>query len=606
MISKKTLTRIWATLPVTVLLASFPFGSVRAQETPVAVVGARVFDGDAVLEQATVLFRDGEIQAVGETVALPEDVELVDGTGKTLLPGLIDCHVHTFGPSLQHALNFGVTTVLDMFTNPGFAKSMRAQQKAGLANDRADLFSTGYLTTAEGGHGTQFGMPVPTLDRAEDAAKFIAERVEEGADFIKLVYEDGSVIGREIPTLDLETLTAAIAATHELGKLAVVHVSTWQKAKEAIVAGADGLVHIHYDEASLDEAHDAELIALAKEHGVFVVPTLSVLQPMSGVDQGIEIAARDDVSRHLPPDLVAGVKRRFPNRGDEELQAKRAKAVYERIGRLEAAGVPILAGTDAPNPGTAFGVSMHDELQHLVASGLTPVAALRAATSRPADAFGLDDRGRIVPGKKADLFLVQGDPTTEVAATLDIASIWKNGIEHERPTYEKPGGNDAIEPGTAGHFDDGALSGDFGSWIPSTDQMAGGKSTVELDFITPGANGSDAALLVRGELKQGFAFPWSGPMFNPAGAPMQAVDLSTAAEIRFYARGSGELRVLVFFEANGAMPAEKRVELSEQWQQFVLSISDFGSDGSDLMGVHFSAAEIGPFEFGLDEVEFTE
>ena len=103
--------------------------------------------------------------------------------------------------------------------------------------------------------------------------------------------------------------------------------------------------------------------------------------------------------------------------------------------QLRAAGVPILAGSDAPNPGTAHGASMHRELELLVDSGLTPVEALRSATLVPARAFGLTDRGRVATGLRGDLVLVNGDPTTDILATRDIAGVWKRGVMIDRAGY---------------------------------------------------------------------------------------------------------------------------------------------------------------------------
>jgi adenine deaminase len=102
---------------------------------------------------------------------------------------------------------------------------------------------------------------------------------------------------------------------------------------------------------------------------------------------------------------------------------------------LKAAGVRILAGTDCSNPGTAHGASLHRELALLVAAGLKPIDALAAATSVTADAFGLTDRGRIAPGRRADLVLVDGDPTTEIGATRKIAGVWKQGHSIDRAAY---------------------------------------------------------------------------------------------------------------------------------------------------------------------------
>ncbi len=100
---------------------------------------------------------------------------------------------------------------------------------------------------------------------------------------------------------------------------------------------------------------------------------------------------------------------------------------YQAVRLLHEAGVPILVGTDAPNPGTFYGVSMHRELELLVRAGLTPLEALAGATSRAAAAFDLEDRGRIAPGLRADLLLVEGDPTTDIMQSRDVSGIWKEG-----------------------------------------------------------------------------------------------------------------------------------------------------------------------------------
>jgi imidazolonepropionase-like amidohydrolase len=101
----------------------------------------------------------------------------------------------------------------------------------------------------------------------------------------------------------------------------------------------------------------------------------------------------------------------------------------ENVGRLVDAGVTILAGTDAPNPGTVFGASLHRELELLVRCGMTPTQALAAATAAPASVFNLADRGRIAPGQRADFVLVSGDPLTDITATRAIAQIWRAGVQ---------------------------------------------------------------------------------------------------------------------------------------------------------------------------------
>jgi imidazolonepropionase-like amidohydrolase len=107
----------------------------------------------------------------------------------------------------------------------------------------------------------------------------------------------------------------------------------------------------------------------------------------------------------------------------------------DNVRRLADAGITLLAGTDAPNPGTVFGASLHRELELLVRCGITPAQALTAATAEPARVFGLADRGRVAPGQRADLVLVSGDPMTDITATRAIERIWRGGIACDRGAF---------------------------------------------------------------------------------------------------------------------------------------------------------------------------
>jgi len=422
----------------------------------------RLFDGERVVEQATVVVRAGRIVEAGPGVAVPPGLEVVDGRGRTLLPGLIDAHVHTWGNALAETLNFGVTTVLDMFSDPGPARELRRSRASFAPRAHADLFSAGWLATAPRGHGTQFGLPVPTLSTPDEAAVWVDARLAEGSDYIKIVYEprDANGLGAPFPSLDGATLAALVAATQARGRLAVVHVSRLFAAHEALEAGADGLVHVHADRVA-----DDALVQLARERGAFVTPTLAVI---AGIDPTLPLpegsdtieknggenrgGTRGDSRRNnqresqrenqrfaadpaVRPYLTPEQRRGLESSPGTKLVMFRLATALASVRTLHEGGVEILAGSDAPNPGTAHGASLHHELELLVRAGLTPIEALRAATSVPARRFGLADRGRIAPGLRADLLLVAGDPTTEIRATRTIERIWKNGAAVERRRY---------------------------------------------------------------------------------------------------------------------------------------------------------------------------
>lgn len=339
-------------------------------EDVLAFTGVRVFDGVRVTPEATVVVRDSVISAVTAGAEVPAGAIVVDGRGKTLLPGLIDAHTHTY--AVEHlcaAVIFGVTTELDMFTNPSFAASQRTEQAAGKAIGRADLFSAGTLVTPPGGHGTEYGFPIPTITAADQADAFVAARVAEGSDYIKIVYDDGSEVGLPWKTIDEPTLAAVIRAAKARKKLAVVHVLAREFARGAIAAGADGLVHLF-----VDKPVDDAFVHLVAEHKAFVIPTLTVLDSVNRNGGNAALADDPALAPYLTADDVQMLKSGFPGKTPP---ADVLKIPRETVKALKAAEVRILAGTDCGNPGTTHGASVHRELVLLVAAGLTPLDARR-------------------------------------------------------------------------------------------------------------------------------------------------------------------------------------------------------------------------------------
>jgi imidazolonepropionase-like amidohydrolase len=578
-----------------------------AEEAPTtfAITNARIFDGANVISKGTVLVQDGKITAVGRTVVVPEGMAVINAGNGTLLPGLIDSHTHVFGNALQRALVFGVTTELDMFTAPELVRQMHEEQaRPGGAPGRADLFSAGNMATAPGGHGTQFGVSVPTITRPEEAQAWVDARIAEGSDYIKIALENGSAYGQKTPTLDRATTTALIAAAHERGKLAVVHVSTAEDARAALEAGADGLIHLF-----TDRAPDAGFAKLAAEKKAFVIPTLVVLSSTNGVAGGRPLVDDLRLRAYLSPDETVSLQRAFP-----VTTAGGMPVAFSTIRALKEAGVPILAGSDAPNPGTAHGVAIHRELEMLVEAGLTPTEALAAATSVPARAFRLEDRGRIAPGLRADLVLVAGDPTKDVTSTRDIVRIWKGGVPVERPILAQPASAGSAAPapplpagGRISDFEDGTMSSSFGSWADSTDALRGGASVVKRSVVEGGAE-SGRAMEVSGEIRPGSPYPWSGAIFMPGAQPMAPADLSGARELVFSARGDGKTyQVLVFATSLGAMPAIRPFVAGPEWQRHTIPLTDFaGADPKGIMGIFFgSTTQTGAFSFRIDEVRLT-
>jgi hypothetical protein len=247
-----------------------------------------------------------------------------------------------------------------------------------------------------------------------------------------------------------------------------------------------------------------------------------------------------------------------------------------------------------------------------VRAGLTPSEALTSATALPAKYFKLPERGRIAPGFRADLVLVDGDPMTDITATRAITQVWKNGYVVERtPTPVKAAASTKLsssDPSLISDFDSNSVESSFGAgWHPTTDQMAGGASTVSHRVIDGGAGGSRGALEITGEIKDGFAYPWAGVMFFPAKQPMQPADLSSRKELAFQARGDGKTyNVMVFSgESMQSVPSVQTFTAGPTWQEVRIPLANFsGANFSLVRGITISAGSPkGAFKCEIDQVE---
>ncbi len=588
------------------------FPVIAATGSGFLVRNARIFDGHKVLDQTEVWVEAGKIKAIGKSLKVPADVKVIDASGDTLLPGLIDSHTHAWGTALKEAEIFGVTTELDMFTDARYMQQEKKDQAEGKDLDLADLRSAGTLATAPGGHGTEYGIQISTLSSPAEAQGWVDARIAEGSDYIKIVVDDASAYGSHRPTLNNETLKAIIDAAHKRGKLAVVHIGTQRDARAAIDAGADGLAHLF-----ADSAPHPEFAKLAAAHHAFVVPTLSVLESVSGTVSGEPLTTDAQLYPYLTTDDIASLKRAFP-KFSTGLSEKYAE---QTVAQLKAAHVPVLAGTDAPNPGTSHGVSIHRELELLVRAGLTPSEALSAATSAPATAFHLEDRGVIAVGKRADLLLVKGDPTKDILATRNIVSVWKLGVEDDRATYRatiehaKQSATEASNAGSSpgsdmsviSDFEDGTSNAKFGSgWMLSTDSIAGGKSTGEMKVVDASGDSGKHALEITGLIDGGLPYAWAGVMWAPGTQPFVPVDLSSKKAISFLSKGDGQTyRVLVFTTSGGRIPAQQTFTAEPNWKKTTIPFSAFnGTDGHDISAILFvGGPKAGKFEFQVDGIK---
>lgn len=348
-----------------------------------ALAGVRVFDGWRLSGPRTVVI-DGPV--IGEDDA---GAEVVDAGGAVLLPGLIDAHIHLNDrQTLAQLCSHGVTTALDMATWP----AERLAQLRGVPG-LTDIRSAGTPAIGpDGPHAKIPGRPEDAVLRSsEQAEPFVAGQVADGADYIKIVLEAPGQGGPDRPTAD-----AVVAAAHARGKKAVAHAISPGAFAMALDAGVDVITHV-----PLGPAVDAADVTRMAAAGCIAVPTLVMMEGTAAA--------------FGKPDGFA--------------------AALHSVTALYRAGVPVLAGTDANSqPGVPYqpehGTSIHRELELLVQAGLSAAEALHAATSGPAQHFGLADRGAIRPGLRADLLLIDGDPMADIAATRSIQRVWCAGTEH--------------------------------------------------------------------------------------------------------------------------------------------------------------------------------
>ncbi|WP_228001853.1 amidohydrolase family protein [Nocardia australiensis] len=350
----------------------------------IALTDVRVFDGRENTAPTTVVI---EGSVIGTD---PTGAEFVDAGGAILLPGLIDAHIHLRGPeSLDQLAAFGVTTALDMATWP--AEDLAALRKE---SGTTDIRSAGTPIVGAGGmHAKLSGLAAAIITESGQADRMVADRAFAGSDYVKIMLEAPGAGGP-----DRAAAEAVVEAAHARGLRVVAHASSRGAYGIALDVGVDVVTHVPMDaELSADD------VRRMLEQGCIAIPTLTMMEGL---------ATNADIPRVFDRCLAT-------------------------VGALHAAGVPILAGSDANaqrgvpfNP--EFGTALHRELELLVTAGLTPVDALHAATTLPASHFRLPDRGVIEPGARADLVLVDGNPLTDISATRAISRVWCAGVEQPR------------------------------------------------------------------------------------------------------------------------------------------------------------------------------
>jgi imidazolonepropionase-like amidohydrolase len=386
----------------------------------VAYRAARVFDGtsEGVIEDGAVVVEDGRIASVGPARGLPPNT--VDLGDATLMPGLVDAHVHLVWDASaephevvereSHALTVlrcaknaglhlraGVTTVRDVGSADGLAVEIgRAVELGILSGPR--VVAAGRAIAMTGGHGWFLGREADGPDAVRRAAR---EEIKAGASCIKLM-ASGGVYGHAeepgSPQLTVEEMRPAVEEAHKAGRKAAAHAYSVEAINNALEAGVDSVEHGSF--------LDRETVGRMREQGTYLVPTMSVYAAMA--EKGPGLGSPEYITRKTAEVLEAG---------------------GEAFRLALEAGVPVAAGTDCGAPGHPHG-TLPEELRLMVEAGATPQQALRFGTSAAAELLGLGDEvGALEPGKRADLLAVAGDPTLDIRALREVRLVLRDGVD---------------------------------------------------------------------------------------------------------------------------------------------------------------------------------
>jgi len=435
-------------------------GTVGVPPSPRAIVGGTLIDGrgGAPVRNANVIVRDGKTDCAGtaEQCPVPAGIDVVDAKGLWITPGLVDAHVHfsqtEWADGRPDALDVRAAHPYDEVV----AKLKASPERIGrayLCSGITAVFDVGgYPWTLQLAERLADDTSVPHVAAAGPLLATIDHWVNTPAErqFIHLKDADSGRGGvrylaahgaKAIKVWYIEDNAAALtAAAEEAAKLKlplIVHATELARAKAAMRAGAKLLVH-SVDDAPLDD----EFIALAKQHGTIVTPTLTVVggyMRMYRARLTRTAPVIDDPNGCVDAETkakIASTATLDPGEITVERLDQRAVRVEEEgrtavanLKRLVAAGVPIATGTDAGNPLTLHGPSIYAEMEAMQAAGMTPMQVIASSTLVAARAAGLDAAtGTLEKGKSADLLLLGADPSADVKHFRQLRHVMRGGV----------------------------------------------------------------------------------------------------------------------------------------------------------------------------------
>lgn len=408
--------------------------------TSVAAQSALVVDNVSVIDGAgsppiaglTLVVEDDRFVAMGPDVDVPAGARRIDGTGKFIIPGLMDMHVHLRGGvrALHGYIYSGVTAIYDAGNDPDVIFALREQERSGaIVSPR--IYATGSIVTAPGGHGAARGVTIEEFTR--DRAKLDAH-IALQPDILKITQDEHGWGTRPlIRHMPVDLLEQIVRYYHEHGIRTTIHTSNEVRTWDAIYAGVDTLAH-PVIQAPVSERY-------LKMMSVKRVPQVSTLTIGEGYSRLVDHPEFLDQPLYqatmLPSEierLRTTTRRQWEERRWTQWMKVMTPVAQDNLTRLHGAGGVVVVGTDQ-----SLGPAVHRELELLVAGGISPIDAIKMATLHGAIFLGKEaDVGTIAVGKLADFVVLDADPSRDIENAKKIHLVVRGGRVIDRTKLELP------------------------------------------------------------------------------------------------------------------------------------------------------------------------